>query len=398
MKKWIVWLVAVLILGGIAALVVMRIQEKEAQSKKKKTQIAAIAIDAVLPGKTSIQDRRIFSGELKPWSLFEVAPKVGGRLQEIAFDVGDPVPGGAKIAVIEDTEYRQGVAQARADLEVAKAQLLQAEVMLDLRRREYERQKNLSEKEVGSQAQLESAESSFRSQEAAYRMQSAEVKRREAILDNAELKLEDCVISAEWTPESAPRFVGVRNVDAGALVSANQPLLSVAELDPLQAEIYVIERDYPYLKVEQSAVVTTDAYPDVKFCGKVVRIAQLLQSNTRQAAVRIEIPNPELKLKPGMFVRVELEFASRENAQVVPRNAIVKRNGETGVFLVDAQAENVKFIPVETGISDGGRVEVVSPELTLPVATLGNHLLTDGVPVIVPQAFRSDKDGGENGK
>ena len=153
----------------------MRVRGKEAQNQKKNDQVAAVAVEAVHPQITSIHDRRVFTGALKPWSLFEVAPKVGGRLREIAFDVGDPVPGGAKIAVIEDTEYRQGVEQARADLEVADAQLIEAEVMLDLRRREFERQSNLMENAVGSLAQLEAAESSFRAQEATHRMQAAEV-------------------------------------------------------------------------------------------------------------------------------------------------------------------------------------------------------------------------------
>lgn len=386
MKKIAIALVALAVIGGMIALGIYRVRGEKQESQKKHA--AAVAVEAVKPEISSIQDSRVFSGALKPWSLFEVAPKVGGRLRSIEFDVGDPVPGGARIAVIEDTEYRQGVDQARADLEVASAQLRQAEVMLDQRRREYERQKNLKEKEVGSVAQLEGAESSYRAQEAACRMQIAEVRRREAILKNAELKLADCVISAEWPKEAGVRFVGARGVDPGALVSANQPLLSVAELNPLLAEIYVIERDYPYLRQDQPAVVTADAYPGVEFRGKVVRIAQLLQDNTRQAAVRIEIANPDLRLKPGMFVRVRLEFASRGNATVVPRNAVVKRNGEQGVFMLDARRETACFVPVETGIADGGRIEIVSPPLKRPVITLGNHLLTDGAPVLVPEAFR----------
>ena len=389
MKKTLTWLVVLAILGGLGAAVACRAylnSQDEAGSRPKGP--AAIAIEAVLPEHTSIQDRRTFTGALRSWSIFEVAPKVGGRLEAIHFDVGDSISGGSVIAKIEDIEYKQSVDQSQADLEVAKAQMRQAEVMLDLRRREYERYKALDEKKATTQALLESAETAFHAQEATYNMQRAEVKRREAILDNALLKLGDCVITADWPSGARPRFVGSRVVDQGALLSPNQPILTVAELDPLRAVIYVIERYYPYVKAGQEAQLTTDAYPESRFKGKVARIAQLLEDNTRQAEIQLEIPNPDLKLKPGMFVRVQLEFSSKENAVVVPRNAIVKREGRQGVFVIDTADATAHFVPVELGIASGNRVEITSPELDRPVATLGKHLLTDGVPVIVPKQFR----------
>lgn len=386
MKKRLTWLVILIILACAAAGIAYRAWQKtqeEAQTKPRT--LAAIAVEAVLPERAAIQDHRIFTGALKSWSLYEVAPKVGGRLEAIHFDVGDRISGGDEIAKIEDIEYKQSVDQAAADLEVAKAQLRQAEVMLDLRRREYERYKALDEKKATTQALLESAETAFFAQEATYNMQKAEVKRREAILDNAKLKLADCVIAAEWPGDANPRFVGARYVDQGALLAPNQSILSIAELDPLRAVIYVIERDYPYVKAGQEAVLTTDAYPGVEFKGKVARIAQLLEEGTRQAEVQLEIPNPELKLKPGMFVRVRLEFASKDNAVVIPRNAIVKRDGRQGVFEIDPEKRIAQFVPVELGISSGNRVEILSPDLKRAVATLGNHLLTDGVPVLIPE-------------
>jgi len=393
-KKVWSWLVALLVLGGFAVWIYLEIQNREGEEKEvKKKGAGAVAIEAVMPLRTSIEDRRVFTGTLKPWSQFEIAPKIGGRLEAIRFDVGDRITGGSVIAKIEDIEYKQSVDQAQADLEIAQAQLRQAEIMLDLRRREYDRQIALNEKKATTQALLESAETAFQSQEASHRMQKAEVKRRQAILDAAQLKFSECTISAEWPATDRPRFVGARHVDQGALLAPNEPIVSVAELDPLRAVIYAIERDYPYLQIDQSATLTTDAYPGVEFKGKVARIAQLMQDTTRQAAVQLEIPNPELKLKPGMFVRVQLEFKSKENAVVVPRNALVKRDGKLGVFALDTRNAKAKFVPVETGITTGERIEIVSPELREPVITLGNHMLTDNVPVLVPKRFLPPQPG-----
>lgn len=388
-KKLWIGLIVLLLLAGFAVWIYLEIQNRSKEGKEEKPKGGgAVAVDAVMPFRTTVEDRRVFTGTLKPWSQFEIAPKIGGRLEAINFDVGDKITGGAVIAKIEDIEYKQSVDQAQADLEIAQAQLRQTEIMLDLRRREYDRQVSLNEKKATTQALLESAETAFQSQEASHRMQKAEVKRRQAILDAAQLKFSECTISAEWPAADRARFIGARHVDQGALLSPNEPIVSVAELDPLRAVIYVIERDYPYLRRDQAATLITDAYPGLEFKGKVSRIAQLMQDATRQASVQLEIPNPELKLKPGMFVRVQLEFKSKENAVVIPRNAVVKRNGKQGVFILDVKDAKARFVPVETGIAAGERVEILSPDLREPIITLGNHLLTDDVPVLVPKRFQ----------
>ena len=170
---------------------------------------------------------------------------------------------------------------------------------------------------------------------------------------------------------------------------------SIAELDRLYAVIYAIERDYPSLKIGQVARLSTDAYPGEVFEGKISRIAQVLQDNTRQAAVQIEVPNKDLRLKPGMYVRVQMEFAFHPGAQVVPRNAVIKRNDKTGVFKLSARDGKAVFVPVETGIATRAFTEILSPKLI----TLGNHLLTDGVDIRIPADFQIRKpDDAEAGE
>ena len=91
------------------------------------------------------------------------------------------------------------------------------------------------------------------------------------------------------------------------------------------ALIDVIERDYPDVGPGQEAVIDTDAFPGREFAGKVTRVAPLLKETSRQARVEIEMPNPERLLKPGMFVRVRIEFDRHENATVVPLAALARR-------------------------------------------------------------------------
>ncbi len=391
MKKFFWSIIFILLIAGLAYLIYSRIQAKhDEENKPAKSGAALIAVETVRPQRQTIEDKRIFSGSLKPWTQIEIAPKVSGRLEKLYFDIGDRIENGQTIAVIDSTEYRQLAAQAAADLEVAKAQLQEANVNLDLKQKEFERQQELFSKKATSDAQFDLAESAYKAQAATYQMKQSEVLRRQAILDNAQLKVSDCTIKAEWGDDH-PRYVGLRNFDVGSLIQANKPLLTIAEIDRLLAVIYVIERDYPMLKIDAPAKITTDAYPGTEFKGKVRRIAQLLQDSTRQGEVKLEIENSDLKLKPGMFVRVELVFSEKPDALVIPKVCLVRRNDSVGVFAVDGKEMKAVFTPVQTGITGIDSVEILSPDLSLPVVTLGNHLLNEGSKVIIPEISLMEK-------
>jgi multidrug efflux pump subunit AcrA (membrane-fusion protein) len=94
--------------------------------------------------------------------------------------------------------------------------------------------------------------------------------------------------------------------------------------------------------------------------------------------VEVEVPNPDLALKPGMFVRTRVEFAQHENATLVPLAALVRRDSTEGIFVADPQNLKARFIPVTTGISSGELVEIIEPEISGLAVTIGNHLLEDG--------------------
>ena len=116
-------------------------------------------------------------------------------------------------------------------------------------------------------------------------------------------------------------------------------------------------------------------------------MSPLLNETSRQARVEIEIQNPNGLLKPGMFITAEIEYDRRAEATIVPLSAVVQRAGATGVFLADLKTRKAVFVPVRTGIVSGEWAEVVDPAgLTGRVVTLGQHLLEDGVGLILPQA------------
>jgi multidrug efflux pump subunit AcrA (membrane-fusion protein) len=93
-----------------------------------------------------------------------------------------------------------------------------------------------------------------------------------------------------------------------------------------------------------------------------------------------------------MFVRVQVEFARRENATLVPLPALVRRNGKEGVFIVDIGNRKARFVPATTGIINGELAEITEPQISGLVVTMGNHLLEDGSDIVLPKSEPQRQD------
>jgi len=343
-----------------------------------------VAVEVGSVQKRTLKDLGLFTGSLYPKSQFIVAPKIAGRLEKLNVKIGDPVKKNQLIAELESDEYLQQVDQAKAELEVARANFQETRNAMELARREFERAKTLRQKKIASESELDAAESQLSAQEAKNRVAAAQVAQKEAALKAAQVRFSYTQIRVSWEDGDDTRVVGERFVDEGAMLAPNTSIVSVLDIRTLTGVIHVIERDYPKVRIGQQATVTTDAYPGKVFTGKVVRMAPLIKETSRQARVEFEVPNPEGLLKPGMFIRAQIEFSRVEDATVVPVSAVVKRNGQQGVFQVDRTEMKATFVPVKFGIMNSTFAQVLEPSMTGEVVTLGHHLLEEGAQIIVP--------------
>ena len=343
---------------------------------------------------SSIKDVAQFSGSLIPKTSFTIAPKISGRLNRLFIDIGDMVSQGQLVAVLEDAEYQQQVIQAEADLRVARANLEEARSSLEISKKDLERAKILHQKGIQSDSQLDAALAQNEAQEARYKVAVAQEANKRSALASARVRLSYTQIRASWEKGSDTRYVGERFVNEGSLLSANAPIISIIELQPITAVIYVTDKDYFRLKNGQNATITSTAFPGTAFSGQVARIAPLLKETSREARVEIEIQNPESLLKPGMFINTQIEFANREETTVIPLSALTNRNGQQGVFLADIENKKAYFKPVKVGITQGERAEILEPSpLSGFVVTLGHHLLEDGGNIVLPQTAPLSSDG-----
>lgn len=393
MKQLISTVIVLAILGALGWAVFNRLSEAQAEAPQKK-QRPPSPVEVVGVEHGPIEQRRVFSGTLEATADFVVAPKIGGRIEMMTVDLADPIKRGQVVAELDDGEYVQAVAQAEADLAVAEANLAEARSAAEIARRELERMSTLQERGVASESQFDTVRAQQLAKDAAVNVAKAQVARANASLETARIRLGYTRVSATWAGGNDVRVVSERHADVGDTIAANTALLSIVELNPINAVMFVTEKDYGNLKQDQNVTLTTDAYGNETFAGKVTRVSPVFRRSSRQARVELSVDNPDQKLKPGMFVRARVRLARAEDATIVPDAALVKRSGQTGVFLVNEAGDTVTWRAVREGIREGDRVQVTGIDGPVEgrVVTLGQQLVNDGSKVLIPDMKRPSEE------
>jgi membrane fusion protein, copper/silver efflux system len=157
-------------------------------------------------------------------------------------------------------------------------------------------------------------------------------------------------------------FSGVvveKMVEAGQSVMAGMPLYRLADLSVVWVEADVFEQDLRYVAVGASVTVQIAAYPGEQFEGRVTYIHPDVRSDTRSVRVRIDLPNPGGRIKPGMYATVELDAGVTERAVLVPRDAVM-HSGTHAMVFVEELPGVYRAREVQVGSDAGGRTEILS--------------------------------------
>ncbi len=394
MRKFIV----IVVLCALVAAVVWRYVTTQAkQNQSRRATGAVVAVETVRIAQADLGDRVVFIGSIVAAESYDAAPKISGFIRQINFNVGDTVSHGDLLAVLDDDEHRLNVEQNEARLQVALASANDAESQLEIARRDFERVSNLLRERVISSQEFDRTDAVLKAAEAKRDSAVAQVKLSEAELRTAQVRLGYTRIRAEWDGGGNERVIGQRYMDAGAHVNANTPILSVLDIDTVRAVIPVSEKEYPKIALGDRVAVATDAFPGRTFAGQVSRIPQELGVGTREAEVEVAVENADRALKPGMFIRADIEFQRSDNAVAAPLAAVIRRDdGSRGVYLVNEGRDSVVFQTVREGIVDGGLVELLDGASLLgrEVVTMGQHLLKDGMSVRVADSGAGKAAGG----
>ena len=287
-----------------------------------------------------------------------VVSQITGVVLETTVEEGDYVEAGQVLARVETDRYR-------LEVEMSEAALKRLET-------EYQRKKELFERQLVSAEDFERVSAELQAQQAAYGL--------------ARLDLEHTVIRA---PISG--YVSERLVRSGNLVTVHQPVFSITSYDPLLAVLHVPERELSVLRKGLEVAVTLDAWPGESFAGEIIRISPVVDPETGTFRVTAQVRDRGQKLKPGLFGRVEVLYDMRRDVPVIPRSAVVTEDDRNHVFVI-AENGSASRRDVQLGYERAGMIEVRDGVAAGErVVTAGKGSLSDGARVEVIDTGRQPR-------
>jgi len=287
-------------------------------------------------------------------------------------DVGDAVKKNQILAIVDNEKIKQAVIQAEAGLEAARAQFKNIEA-------EWTRTQKLYEANAISKSQFDA----LNAQREAAR---SSVKQAEAGLATMRNQMSDSYITAPISGVIASRLLEEGDQAAPAI-----PVFSIVKMNPVKIQIEIVENQIGLVKVGQKAHIKVESYPTVQFEGKIFKLNPTLNPITRTIGAEVLVENPEYKLKPGMFARVEIIIDKHEDVLVIPKYAILENTRleylggeitnsrvvvEKFVFICQDTIALKRFI--RTGIENGNRIEIIEGlDDNEEIVIVGQHNLDD---------------------
>jgi membrane fusion protein (multidrug efflux system) len=278
-----------------------------------------------------------------------IRPEREGRITEIHFAEGQIVRKGERLISLDTAEI--------------EAQLAAVTSELNLNRSRLKRASDLHDKKFISAQALDDAREALNQSVARH----AEIKAR----------LDKSAVSAPFEG-----VAGLRQVSPGAYVKAGQDVARLEGIGTLKLDFRIPELYLGRIRQQQEVLMRVDAFPGETFRGEIYAIEPSVDEQTRTVLLRAHVANPGVRLKPGMFSRVVLVLETRENALIVPEQALVPQGKDRFVYrLTDGKAALTK---IELGLRRPGEVEIRDGLAAGDTIVLDGQLrLRDGSPVTV---------------
>ncbi|MBM3569417.1 MAG: efflux RND transporter periplasmic adaptor subunit [Alphaproteobacteria bacterium] len=284
-----------------------------------------------------VTDRVESVGTARSNEAVTITAKQTGVVAKIAFGEGQRVRPGTMLVELESKERVADLEQARADLEQAKAARDDARQQLD-------RAKQLRVAGTVTESRLEQLD-------AAHRVAEARLRAAEFRIAAAQARLDDTRITAPFDGK-----VGLRQVSIGALVQPGTVITTLDDVSRIKLEFSVPENVLGQLRIGLPVIGRAQAYGSREFKGQIAVIDSRIDVVTRSIKVNALFDNADEALKPGLFLTVVLALTDRENAILIPEEAVVPEGFKAYVFVV---ANNrVQRRAVALGLRLPGEVEV----------------------------------------
>jgi len=309
-------------------------------------------------------------GSLRSRRGVVLRPEVGGRITQLNFTDGQRVKKGQLLVQLDD--------------QLAQAQVMQGQAELSIAQANQKRNQELVAQNFISQRSLD---------ESTANLQVAQAKLALARATAARLKI------------VAPfdGIVGIRQVNVGDYLKDGADIVNLEDIDAIYVDFRLPEAYQRKLRRGQNAMLDIDALPGARYTAQIQAIDPLIDANGRSVGIRGCIDNRALVLRPGMFARVNTVFGVRENASVIPEEAIVPQGGRQFVIkLLEGPGEatrTTRRVEVKVGLRSPGKVEItegLAPGDTV-VRTGQQRIQKDGTVVTVVDLSNAGAGGAGNG-
>ncbi len=315
------------------------------------------AVEAVTVGPAPPAQPLRLPGEARGWYASTIFARVNGYVTKWLADIGDRVKKNQVLAVIDTPELDAQLDAAKAQLNASEAEKKVREADAAFAKTTYERWQG-SAKGVVSEQEREDKKAGYAT--AAAKLNAAEAKVK---LDKSDV--DRLTYMTQFKQVTAP-YDGViteRRIDIGDLVTAGStsntaPLFGIAQSDKIRVFTNVPQSASLDIGVGTSATIYVAEHPSDVFEGKVARTSQSINTEARTLRVEIDIPNPDLKLLPGMYLQTEFHLKQNRGVQI-PASALLFRPSGPQVAVIRPD-NTVKFMDVQIGRDNGNTLEIVS--------------------------------------
>lgn len=347
----------------LLALASCSVEEEEVTREE----VSSIAVDAVQVERLGVERTLEALGTLEAHQRVSVSPEIDGILQSIHFLEGDRVPRQeGERPILFELESRL----LQLEVANAKAQLAVIEADLDQKRAIFKRKEMMHREMATTEAAYTDAKLELQSAQAAR-------ARGRVALEIAEERLKKATIRAPILG-----ILGERTASPGDYVRRGEGLVEIVDSDPIEVSFSIPERFQSELKTDLGVLMKTDAAPGMEFKGVVFYVAPDVHPRTRTIRLKARLPNPEGKLKPGLFSKVTVVLGAPVESILVPEEAIVPRGEKFLVYIVDG--DKARAIEVRLGQRLPGKVVILEGlEGSETVITAGFHQVSDGLLVHV---------------
>ncbi len=318
--------------------------------------------------KTAPVERRLLTEDVRVTAVIKpnenrlahVSPRIAGRVVEVHKLLGDAVKTGDVLAVFDSVELGK-----------AKADYLKFQALTSVQEKNYQRARRLFEQKISSQKEVLEAE-------AAYLTVKAEFEAAHATLHLYGLSHEDTHRLTWQAKEPISQFplfspfsgiVAEKDITIGEVVSPERSIYTIADLSMLWIQLEVYEKDLAKVQVGQDVVLSIESYSQETFHGTVTYIGSLLNETTRTVPARVEVPNPQGRLKPGMFATAIIAATTQDatTSLTIPAGAVQRIEGETVVFVPSRDGvfrkrevvlgkQGNSWVEVRAGVQEGEQV------------------------------------------